>query len=82
MKIKVEVEKSDLLKIGIGKINQNGFLAVECDLSLNYRLEEIFLRNILKCGGNYHIVEEYAVEENGVIVFLTDLPFEEAVYWR
>jgi hypothetical protein len=80
--MKIEVEKSDLLKIGIGKINQNGFLAVECDLSLNYRIEEIFLRNILKCGGDYHIVDEYADEESNVIVFLTDLPFEEAIYWR
>lgn len=82
MIMKIEVEKSDLLKIGVGKLNQNGFLAVECDLSLNYRLEEIFLRNILKCSGEYHIVDEYADEENNVIVFLTDLPFEEAVYWR
>lgn len=79
----VQVEKADIKKIGNTAFNQNGNLAIVCNGD-TANIEEILLRNILKCFG-----EEYKVissedniwvnvkgEEVYDILFTTNLPYE------
>lgn len=75
-------EKSDIHRIGHTGINEGGNTAILCNLD-TANIEEILLRNILKCfGENYKIVErlDYPqtadIEQVEAIEFITNLPFE------
>ena len=79
--ITVEVKKEDICLIGHTVYNDNGFTTFVCDTDkANY--EYLLLRNILKCFGDYKIVDTYEEFENeddllSVIdrVFVTKLPY-------
>lgn len=76
----VQVEKNDIKKIGNTAYNEDGFLAIICD-SDTANIEEILLRNILKCfGEEYKIVSAEDFEWDGVegcdICYTTNLPYE------
>lgn len=75
----VQVEKNDIKKIGNTAYNEDGFLAIICD-SDTANIEEILLRNILKCfGEEYKVVSAEDFEWDGVegcdICFTTNLPY-------
>ena len=54
----IEVEKEDIRKIGNVWSNEDGFLAIICNGD-TANIEEILLRNVLKCfGEEYHIVQK------------------------
>lgn len=76
----VQVEKTDIKKIGNTAYNEDGFLAIICD-SDTANIEEILLRNILKCfGEEYKVISAEDFEWDGVegcdICFTTNLPYE------
>ena len=80
----IEVEKEDIGKIGNTWYNEDGFLAITCD-GETANIEEILLRNVLKCfGEEYHIVsskdfiwhEDDFDEWDFDIEFITNLPYE------
>lgn len=76
----VQVEKADIKKIGNTAFNQNGNLAIICNCD-TANIEEILLRNILKCfGDEYKIVGEGdLVWENKDLVdtiYETNLPYD------
>ena len=72
------VEKEDIKKIGHTTYGEGGNTAIICGID-TANIEEILLRNILKCFGNeYEIVssEDYNGYGEDDILFLTNLPFE------
>lgn len=87
----IEVVKEDISKIGNAQWgDDNGNMLITCDLA-TANIEEILLRNILKCfGEEYKIVSsedfitEDCLDENGEVdlvkikevVFETNLPFQ------
>ena len=81
----LEVKKEDIRKIGHTWYNKDGFLEITCDCE-TANIEEILLRNILKCfGEEYHIVsaEDFIWQEDDYnewdfdIEFITNLPYEK-----
>jgi hypothetical protein len=82
----IEVEKEDIRKIGNVWSNEDGFLAIICN-SDTANIEEILLRNVLKCfGEEYHIVrsEDFIWQDDEgdgddvyEIEFITNLPIEK-----
>ena len=80
IKTPVEVQADDIEKIGTTTFGgDDGFTHILCDLS-TANIEEILLRNILKCfGDEYEILACEDFEwENGVeqIEFVTNLPWD------
>lgn len=79
----IQLEKSDIRKIGNTKFNEDGFLAIMCDGDTS-NIEEILLRSILKCfGDEYKVIktEDYIWEnkegeEVYDILYVTNLPYE------
>ena len=79
----VQVEKADIKKIGNTAFNQNGNLAIVCNGD-TANIEEILLRNILKCfGDDYKVISSedniwvnVKGEEVYDILFTTNLPYE------
>ena len=58
----LQVKQSDIHGIGYKTINNNGFLTIVTDGSC-YGLEDIFLRNILRCfGEQYKVTDSYDFE--------------------
>ena len=78
--MKLEVKKEDIHRIGNMMYSENGNLAVMCSAKTS-NIEEILLRNILKCfGKQYKITASYDFwwsEDitNVDIVFETNLPY-------
>ena len=78
----IEVEKSDIWKIGRGCwSNEGGYLAIDCDVS-NVNTDEILLRSILKCfGDDYTVTDilEYVNDEDMIdgYMLVTNLSFEK-----
>ena len=74
----IEVEKSDLTKIGSTLYEEDGNTHIICDVQ-TANIEEILLRNVLRCfGQDYKILNAEDFEwENGDIgiLFKTNLPF-------
>ena len=77
----VEVKKEDICLIGHTVYNDNGFTAFVCDTD-KAKFEYLLLRNILKCFGDYKIVDTYEEFENEDdllsvtdSVFVTNLPY-------
>ena len=79
----IEVQKSDLWKIGRGCwSNEGGFLAIECHVdTVNY--DHILLRSILKCYGEDYTVTnvlEHINENDEDIIegymLVTNQPYE------
>ena len=75
----IEVEKRDIDNIGHTAYSENGNLSLVCSTETS-GIEQILLRNILKCfGDQYKIVDEYDTDseaiENSDIVFETNLPY-------
>jgi hypothetical protein len=71
--------QEDLKSIGNTFFEENGYLAIISDLA-TVHIEEILLREILKCYGDYEIVEASEhVWENGVldVKLTTNLPYKE-----
>ena len=80
----IQVEKEDIRKIGNVWSNEDGFLAIICN-SDTANIEEILLRNVLKCfGEEYHIVssKDFICQDDDYdewdfdIEFITNLPYE------
>ena len=79
----IQLEKSDIRKIGNTAFNEDGFLAIVCDGDTS-NIEEILLRSILKCfGDDYKVIkaEDYIWEDSKGeevydILFITNLPYE------
>ena len=79
----IQLEKSDIRKIGNTAFNDGGFLAIVCDGDTS-NIEEILLRSILKCfGDEYKVIkreddiwEDSKGEEVYDILFITNLPYE------
>lgn len=77
----IEVEKSDIWKIGRGCWgNDSGYLTIDCNID-TVNIEEILLRSILKCfGDEYTVTEtlEYINDDDMIdgLVLVTNLPFE------
>ena len=79
----IQVEKSDIWKIGRGCWgNEGGYLAIDCNVS-NVNTDEILLRSILKCfGDDYTVTDtlEYINENDQDLIdgymLVTNLPFE------
>jgi hypothetical protein len=77
----IQVEKKDICLIGHTTFCKDGNTAFICSTKHNH-IEYILLRNILKCFGDYKIVDTYEKFENeddllSVTdrVFVTDLPY-------
>lgn len=78
----IEVCKEDIKKIGGSAHEKDGFLTIICDINTS-NIEEIFLREILKCfGDEYYITEsndfywkDDKIDDCG-IEFKTNLPWE------
>lgn len=71
-------EKSDICKIGHTGFNEGGKTTILCNIG-TANIEEILLRNILKCfGENYKIVEskQLVYPQTTDIEFVTNLPYE------
>ena len=72
----IEVEKSDITRIGHTCHSKDGFLEIFCKPD-TANLEEILLRSILKCfGEDYIIVKSEDAAYMDSISFLTNLPYE------
>ena len=72
----LEVVKSDITRIGHTCHSKDGFLEIFCEPD-TANLEEILLRNILKCfGEGYHIVSTEDADYMDSISFLTNLPYD------
>ena len=72
----IEVEKSDITRIGHTCHSKDGFLEIFCEPD-TANLEEILLRNILKCfGEEYKIVGTEDADYMDSISFLTNLPYD------
>ena len=79
----IEVEKSDIWKIGRGCWGNNGgYLTIDCNVD-TVNIEEILLRSILKCyGENYtvtNVLEHICKDDEDLIdgyTLVTNLPFE------
>ena len=81
MIMNVQVEKSDIMKVGHTLYDHEGYLAIVCDVK-TCNIEEILLRTILKCfGDDYKIVDEFdtgTMDENGNtpdVTYVTNLPY-------
>ena len=75
----IQVEKTDIDLIGHTCYSENGNLAIICSTDTS-GIEQILLRNILKCfGEEYKIVDEYDTDSEEIeysdIVFETNLPY-------
>ena len=77
----LQVEKKDICLIGHTTFSKDGYAAFICSTQQNH-IEYILLRNILKCFGEYKIVDTYEMFENEEDllsvtdrVFVTNLPF-------
>ena len=72
----IDVQKSDIKHIGhtmYGDDNGNLIILCHCDTA---GIEQILLRSILRCFGDYMITEEFDADENFYqIGFRTNLPF-------
>lgn len=68
------LEKSDLKKIGHTLFSEDGNVAIVCDLA-TANIEEILLRNVLKCFGDYKIVSTEDCDDDS-IEYVTNLPYE------
>lgn len=79
----ITVEKKDITRIGNTAFNKNGNLAIVCNGETS-NIEEILLRNILKCfGDDYKVISSedniwvnVKGEEVYDILFTTNLPYE------
>ena len=77
----ISVNKNDIIRVGHTAYEENGNTVFVCDIK-TANVEEILLRNILLCFGDYEIVETEDVYPNVlddsevVIEFTTDLPWE------
>lgn len=72
----LEVIKSDITRIGHTCHSKDGFLEIFCNPD-TANLEEILLRNILKCfGEGYKIVVTEDADYMDSISFLTNLPYD------
>ena len=72
----LEVIKSDITRIGHTCHSKDGFLEIFCNPD-TANLEEILLRNILKCfGEEYKIVDTEDADYMDSISFLTNLPYD------
>lgn len=82
--INLEIEKSDIKKIGTtiySENNNSGNTIFICELN-TANIEEILLRNLLKIFGDYSIIEtnDWIWNDSGYIdsiQFITNLPWEE-----
>ena len=79
----IEVEKKDIHLIGHTAYCKDGNLVISVDTK-DSNLSYILLRSILKCFGNYQIVDTYETFEDvddllsvKDRVFVTDLPYSE-----
>lgn len=80
----LQVEKSDIKNIGHTVFEEDGNTVIICDIR-TVNIEEILLRNILKCfGDDYEITsaDDYWYEtedgdEDVDIIFTTNLPYKE-----
>lgn len=77
----IQVKKEDICLIGHTVFCQDGNTAFICQ-TVQSHIEYILLRNILKCFGDYTIVDTYEKfeNENDLLsvtdrVFVTDLPY-------
>lgn len=77
----IEVEKKDICLIGHTAYNCNGNLSVISNIKDSH-IEYILLRSILKCFGDYSIVDTYEKFADGNTllsvtdrVFVTNLPY-------
>lgn len=79
MKTFIEVVKSDIEKIGTTIFPENGNTTFICDVATT-NIEEILLRNILKCFGEEYAIlsEDDFTWENGdmAIEYKTNLPWD------
>lgn len=79
----IEVEKSDIWKIGRGCWGNNGvYLTIDCNVD-TVNIEEILLRSILKCYGEDYtvtnVLEHICKDDEDLIdgyTLVTNLPFE------
>lgn len=76
----IEVTKQDIFKIGhLMCGSTDGGTCIFCNIE-TASIEELLLRSILKCFGDYKIVENHYDNDDGrlvnSIVFVTDLPYE------
>ena len=74
----IQVKKEDIRLIGGATLNVNGNTAFVCDAS-TCGLEEILLRNILKCFGEdmeIVVTKEDWNDDCAKLIYITNLPFE------
>ena len=79
----IEVEKSDIWKIGRGCWGNNGgYLTIDCNVD-TVNIEEILLRSILKCYGEDYtvtnVLEHICKDDEDLIdgyTLVTNPPFE------
>lgn len=71
----LEVNKSDITRIGHTCYGKNGFLEILCEAN-TANIEEILLRNILKCFGEDYMITGTGDEGMDSVSFLTNLPYE------
>lgn len=77
--MEITVTKNDINKIGHTIFSDNGYTAIVCNIDTS-NIEEILLRNILKCFGQEYIITNsydypYSTDHDEII-FITNLPFE------
>lgn len=75
MTMNIEVEKSDITRIGHTCLSREGFLEIFCEAG-TANLEEIILRSILKCFGEDYRIISSDDETMDSVSFLTNLPYE------
>ena len=74
----LQVEKSDITRIGNQAFNENGYLGFICS-GETWHIECILLRSILRCFGDYEILEEndffWGDDDEADVEILTNLPY-------
>lgn len=78
--MELTVNKNDIRNIGTTSFNDNGFYCIICE-SNTANIEEILLRSILLCFGDYKIVETSDCnlndDDNDIFIeFKTNLPWD------
>lgn len=72
----LEVFKEDLNKIGHTQYQEDGNVCIVCQIQTAH-LEEILLRKVLKCFGEYQITDTEDFDDDEV-KFKTNLPWKLA----
>ena len=71
----LEISKSDITRIGHTCHSKDGFLEIFCKPD-TANIEEILLRNILKCFGKDYRIISRDDESMDSVSFFTNLPYE------